>query len=129
MKTGLITAVITLAATWQTANAQPQPQPQPEKKDCCQEYRLENCPQVKPCRNNDACVIVKLPPISRQDAAFTYNGTHSFLQIFSNAAARGVENATIRAMNATKVCPTCESSHDPQQHCADKEEEADAAAE
>jgi hypothetical protein len=69
----------------------------------CSEY-TPNCPVVKPCDSSDACVVFA---VSSRQANFTARGVHSFASIFSAAAARGVENATIRAMNATEACATC----------------------
>jgi len=40
-------------------------------------------------------------------ACYTEAGLHAFVALFKEAAAIGVENATIRAMNATKVVADC----------------------
>ncbi len=85
--------------------------PQPVAKDCCQVFKPKGCPPAKPC-HRDACVTIQITPIDKQDANFTYNGTNSFMNIFGAAVARGAENATIRAMNAIKVCPNCTQHHE-----------------
>jgi len=59
------------------------------------------------CRSNccnDAHITVNLDP----RPCYTANGLNTFMAIFSRAAEKGVENATIRAMNAAKVCPDCD---------------------
>jgi hypothetical protein len=38
---------------------------------------------------------------------YTEAGVKAFVSIFREAAIRGVENATVRAFNATKVVPDC----------------------
>jgi hypothetical protein len=61
------------------------------------------CPPV-PCCCEDAriCIIEEAPPV-----CYTEAGLNAFVAIFRGAAAQGVENATIRAFNATKVVPDC----------------------
>ncbi len=61
------------------------------------------CPPV-PCCCEDAtiCIIEESPPV-----CYTENGLRAFAAIFRGAATRGVENATIRAFNSTKVVPDC----------------------
>lgn len=59
-----------------------------------------------PCRPNDACVLKRLPPVEDEPSSFGPGGVNSFINIFSAAVARGVENATIRAFNSTQVCPS-----------------------
>jgi len=41
----------------------------------------------------------------RLDPVYTPGGVHAFVTLFNEAAARGVENATIRAFNGTMVAP------------------------
>ena len=63
------------------------------------------CPDV-PCREDlDACIYLAVPSVRPSDPTYSAGGVFAFDSIFSSAAARGVENATIRAMNATKACP------------------------
>lgn len=54
------------------------------------------------------CACDQGAPYKIQDCrpALTAKGTTNFIRIFEAAAARGVENATIRAMNAANVAPT-----------------------
>jgi hypothetical protein len=61
------------------------------------------CPPV-PCCCEDAriCIIEEVPPV-----CYTEAGLQAFVAIFRGAAAKGVENATVRAFNATKVVPDC----------------------
>ncbi len=91
-------------------------------KDCCKVFTPKGCPPEKSCQV-DACVTIQMTPLGRQDANFTSNGTNSFMNIFGAAVARGAENATIRAMNATKVCPN--PPCDPQKVQAAAEEDSD----
>ncbi len=100
--------VVRVAQVVQPPAAQPAAAP---AKDCCQPFKPRGCPAVKPCRR-DACVTIQITPLDRQDATFTYNGTNSFMNVFGAAVARGAENATIRAMNAIKVCPNCTQHHE-----------------
>lgn len=61
-------------------------------------------PHLAPTR----CACDQGAPYKIQDCrpALTARGTTNFIRIFEAAAARGVENATIRAMNAASVAPT-----------------------
>lgn len=100
--------VVRVAQVLQPAAAQPAAAP---AADCCQPFKPKGCPAVKPCQR-DACVTIQITPLDKQDATFTYNGTNSFMNVFGAAVARGAENATIRAMNAIKVCPNCTQRHE-----------------
>ena len=94
--------------------------------DPCCLYAPEHCPAVADCAGQDACIIIHLPPIEYSQATYTAQGTCAFATIFSAAAARGVENASIRAMNATRVCPTCNLPHSPTTPCAKAQSPGDA---
>ena len=65
------------------------------------------CPTDIPCRENrDGRLYLLLPPIEPSAAiGYTPEGLSTFMTVFHNAAARGVENATLRAFNATRNCP------------------------
>ena len=67
------------------------------------------CPPV-PCCCEDArvCVIEEVAPV-----CYTEAGLKAFVTLFRDAAAKGVENATIRAFNATKVAPDCVDCDQP----------------
>ncbi len=65
------------------------------------------CPPPAPC-GDDACLQYFVPPAPRHDPGFEPAGVHSLLSVFEAAAARGVENAMIRAFNSRRVCPTCQ---------------------
>ncbi len=67
------------------------------------------CPNV-PCCPTDASVIVI---VEQPAAVYSEAGLRAFASIFSSAATKGVENATIRAFNATKVCPPCKPCDEP----------------
>ena len=113
-------AVIAHAQETEQPRPAPQPvpaQPQAQVNDCCKLHTPEGCPPVKKCDKQDACVTLRIMPLDDSHPALTYKGTHAFLNIFGAAAARGVENATIRAMNAAKVCPSCDPQGNPTEHC------------
>lgn len=76
-------------------------------RSCCKEITPKGCPEVPACGKQDACAILRVPSIDQPPPSLTSNGAHAFASIFAAAAARGVENALIRAMNATQVCPAC----------------------
>jgi hypothetical protein len=61
------------------------------------------CPPA-PCCCEDArvCVVEQSKTV-----CYTEAGLRAFAAVFRDAAAQGVENATIRAFNATKVAPNC----------------------
>jgi hypothetical protein len=61
------------------------------------------CPPV-PCCCEDARVCIQVE-ISK--ACYTEAGVRAFVSIFQEAAIKGVENATVRAFNSTKVVPDC----------------------
>jgi hypothetical protein len=67
------------------------------------------CPPV-PCCCQDAriCVSAELSRV-----CYTEAGVRAFITLFQEAAVKGVENATIRAFNATKVVPDCVPSGAP----------------
>jgi len=67
------------------------------------------CPPV-PCCCQDAkvCIAVQTGPV-----CYTASGVTAFTALFRDAAAQGVENATIRAFNATKVVPACVDGKTP----------------
>ena len=119
MTIAMTLTVLTVAVT--SISAQEVRNAQSSTSDCCKLHHPPNCPEVKPFRR-DACVTIQISPINKQDAGFTYNGTHSFMNIFAAGVARGVENATIRAMNAVKVCPSCKHKHEGE--CDPKKSEA-----
>lgn len=74
-------------------------------------------------RYGDKCVRIRIRTVGVNcTPAYSAEGTFAFINIFSAAAAQGVENATIRAMNSTKVCPSTEE-------CKQDEEPATAPAE
>ena len=85
------------------------------------------CPDV-PCREElDACIYLAVPSVRPSDPTFSAVGVFAFDSIFSSAAARGVENATIRAMNATKACPDAKDCN-KKKDC-DKKDPAEAKTE
>jgi hypothetical protein len=68
------------------------------------------CPPVPPCcEDARICIIEDSPPV-----CYTETGLRAFVTIFRGAAARGVENATIRALNATESVPDCIRYEDSQ---------------
>ena len=77
---------------------------------------LHDCLPIEPCAKKDACITLRLPALDSAPR-LTSQGAHSFALLLSAAAARGVENATIRSMNATHVCPTCHSKHGSDEPC------------
>jgi hypothetical protein len=55
-------------------------------------------------------IYLKMPSIQStaghsSQAEYSADGLYSFMTIFHSAASRGVENATIRAFNASRACP------------------------
>jgi hypothetical protein len=63
------------------------------------------CPADVPCfQARDGRTIMVLPAIEPA-SGFTTEGITTFITVFHSAAARGVENATIRSFNATRACP------------------------
>ncbi len=89
----------------------------PSPRACCP-WDSSSCPDVPNCSNNDACLQHSLPPARNYDSGYERGGVHSFISIFEAAAARGIENATIRAFNSTNVCPTCRPQPPPSDPCA-----------
>lgn len=78
---------------------------------CCTDVNvlIRGCGPTPCFQSEDSCINIRMPVIHSEVAIrpnLTTEGTNAFVNIFGIAAARGVENATIRAMNATKVCPT-----------------------
>lgn len=71
-----------------------------------------NCPAVAACESKDAVIYLRLPALQNTNQSYTANGVFAFNSLISGAVARGFENATIRAMNATKACPDCEQEAD-----------------
>jgi hypothetical protein len=53
-------------------------------------------------------VIEEVAPVCYSEA-----GLKAFVTLFRDAAAKGVENATVRAFNATKVAPDCVDCDQP----------------
>lgn len=74
------------------------------------EYRPPCDVRDLPCQPDDACVLKRLPPVEDVPSSYAPGGVNAFINVFSAAVARGVENATIRAFNSTQVCPSY-------QHC------------
>ena len=91
------------------------------------ENRPSGCPAVADCTQNDECITLRLPPLANSQPGYTCQGTYAFTNLFAAAAARGVENATIRAMNATRVCPTCKAPHAEGAACNSSDAKAAAA--
>lgn len=83
---------------------------------CCQ-WESPACPDAPYCANNDACLQHLLPPPKTNDPGYERSGVHAFISIFEAAAARGIENAAIRAFNSTNVCPTCRPQPRPPDPC------------
>lgn len=98
-----VTALRQAITSLQTARVEPAPGPRP--KDCCRVYAPRDCPPTACTEVGDACVIVRMPSIDSRNPSFTAKGVYAFSELFTAATARGIENATVRAMNATKVCP------------------------
>lgn len=67
------------------------------------------CPPV-PCCPQDSCAAIV---VGEPAAVYTEAGLRTFAAIFSAAATKGVENATVRAFNATKACPPCDPCEKP----------------
>lgn len=74
---------------------------------CCKTGTSEECGKIPCCNQKDACIRYTVSVRQRIDNSYTADGVTSFIAIFNAAAARGVENATVRAFNATKACPEC----------------------
>ncbi len=63
----------------------------------------DHCGKPVPCvRDASTCVL-----IDNTRPALTPQGVHAFMAMFQAAAEKGVENATIRALNGAKVAPAC----------------------
>jgi len=63
----------------------------------------DHCAKPAPCkRDASTCVL-----IDNTRPTYTAQGVHAFLSLFRVAAEKGVENATIRALNGAKVGPAC----------------------
>ncbi|HEX8200140.1 MAG TPA: hypothetical protein VF590_06605 [Isosphaeraceae bacterium] len=80
------------------------------------------CPQDVPCYSTrDAVIYLRLPPIQSHagrspHSEFSADGLNTFVTLFHSAAAKGVENATIRAFNAARACPdgkNCDQTQAP----------------
>ena len=75
-------------------------QPGPEQADCSHDgsHRGWDCSQ------HDACIVY---PICSRHVALTAVGVDAGISVFEAGAIRGMENAAVRAFNATRVCSTC----------------------
>lgn len=73
------------------------------------------CPQDIPVCDQDVRLQIQLPSIlsssggytTANSARYSARGVNTFLTIFNLAAARGMENAAVRAFNSTETCDTC----------------------
>jgi len=45
--------------------------------------------------------------VETSKVCYTQAGVRAFVALFREAAAKGVENATVRALNATRTIPDC----------------------
>ena len=81
---------------------------------CCDDDDV--CAGVTRCVPRDARVVVHLPPVGSRPA-LTRQGAQSFATLFAAAAARGVENASIRGLNGVWICPICNEKHAPNTPC------------
>ena len=77
--------------------------------DCVLVKPSPNCPKC--CVKTDACIYFRLPAIYRPDPVLKPEGVYAFDAILSIGAARGFENAAIRAMNVTRACPDCANNN------------------
>ena len=77
----------------------------------CNSWETPGCTPVPNC-GGDACVRHPVPPPRPYDMSYQHAGVDSFIRVFEAGVARGIENATIRAFNSTRICPTC--NHPPQ---------------
>ena len=62
------------------------------------EVKASPCP-ANNCQDARICISVRSRP------CFTDQGLQAFAALFATAAERGVENAMVRALNATQVTP------------------------
>lgn len=104
-----------ISVSLQTASAV---DPAPSAADCASVVDLQlQCGNIGCDRAKDGCVKIKLSTLGvtgqSSTSAYTPGGTYAFINIFSMAATRGVENATIRAMNSTKICADSKNCNFP----------------
>jgi len=82
------------------------------QKSCCAKSTSccakRNCPPApRCCRDAVVCVRIVKPQV-----CYTPEGVHAFLAVFKAAAEKGVENATVRAFNSSRVAPPCKPGED-----------------
>jgi hypothetical protein len=94
-----LAVAIALTATWTTGAMAIQPHPIPA---------IECPPSPCCCVDATVCVVEEVAPV-----CYTEAGVRAFVTLFRDAAAKGVENATVRAFNATKVAPDCIDCDEP----------------
>lgn len=96
MKTlrGLMAAVVVLAGSYAWADA-------PIVVRC--DVPEPICPPPPVCCK-DAKICIR---VDNDTVCYTEKGLYAFVGLWREAAAKGIENATIRAFNATNVAPPC----------------------
>jgi len=66
-----------------------------------------DCVDVPCCQAGDAHIKYRVKIPQSKEGNYTAQGVNAFITIFSAAAARGMENAAVRAFNGTSVCTDC----------------------
>lgn len=72
--------------------------------------RPASCAKVKRQCTAPRDAQICYPVSGSTKVAFTEAGLHAFTTIFERASAQGFENAMVRALNSTRICPACKSS-------------------